>query len=75
MSKEDLYAEYDRLKSDLVFRKSSQSSDTGSCVEVADLSGGGKVVRDSLNPDRPALVFDAHEWRSFILGAIAGDFS
>jgi hypothetical protein len=74
MSKEDLYAEYDRLKSDLVFRKSSQSSDTGSCVEVADLPGGGKVVRDSLNPDRPALVFDAREWRSFILGAIAGDF-
>ena len=75
MSKDDLYAEYDRLKSDLVFRKSSYSSDDGSCVEVADLPSGGTAIRDSLNPDRPVLVFNANEWRSFILGAAAGDFS
>ena len=75
MSKDDLYVEYERIKDELMFRKSSYSSDTGSCVEVADLPSGGKVVRDSLNPDRPVLVFDAHEWHCFILGAAAGDFS
>lgn len=39
-----------------VWRKSSYSSNTGECVEIADLvSGVG--VRDSRDPDGPVLVF------------------
>lgn len=46
--------------------KSSYSSGNGgNCVEVA--AGGPRVVavRDSKDPDGPALVFTAAEWRSF----------
>jgi hypothetical protein len=48
------------------WRKSSYSSaNGGNCVEVAADGAGVVAVRDSKDPDGPALVFAAAEWRSF----------
>ncbi|PWW65442.1 DUF397 domain-containing protein [Actinokineospora spheciospongiae] len=38
------------------WRKSSRSTDTGNCVELATPSPVA-AIRDSKNPDGPALVF------------------
>jgi len=64
----DLYA----LELSPEWRKSRFSADNH-CVEVADLPGGGVAVRDSKDPNRPALRFTAEEWHAFRLGVIAGD--
>lgn len=56
------------------WRKSSYSSNGGNCVEVARNVPGVVAVRDSKDPDGPALVFTAQEWRAFISGAQAGEF-
>jgi hypothetical protein len=46
--------------------KSSRSAQGGSdCVEVAGLVGA-VAVRDSKNPDGPALAFAASEWATFV---------
>jgi Domain of unknown function (DUF397) len=55
----------------VTWRKSSYSNGTGgSCVEIAILAGaaGGHdiAVRDSKDPNGPALTFTAPEWRAFI---------
>ena len=47
------------------WRKSSHSGNAGECVEVADLPDV-VAVRDSKNPDSPALVFGPDEWTAFI---------
>ncbi|MFI6451197.1 DUF397 domain-containing protein [Streptosporangium amethystogenes] len=55
--------------------KSSHSgSNGGNCVEVAELSGGRKGVRDSKNPTGPALVFTPGEWDAFVKGVKGGEF-
>ena len=52
--------------SGVTWRKSSYSSaNGGNCVEVAAGGPGVVAVRDSKDPDGPALVFTAAEWRSF----------
>ncbi|WP_328914346.1 MULTISPECIES: DUF397 domain-containing protein [unclassified Streptomyces] len=57
------------------WRKSSYSNgDGGQCVEVADGCLGVLPVRDSKNPQGPALVFTTAAWASFINGVKAGDF-
>ncbi|WP_055482708.1 DUF397 domain-containing protein [Sphaerimonospora mesophila] len=57
------------------WRKSSYSgSNGGQCVEVAENLPGVVAVRDSKDPDGPALVFTPEEWRAFISGVKAGDF-
>ncbi|MEV0037316.1 DUF397 domain-containing protein [Streptomyces sp. NPDC050804] len=49
------------------WRKSSYSGpDNGDCVEVADGVPGIVPVRDSKNPDGPALAVPAPAWSSFI---------
>lgn len=58
---------------DINWRKSSFSN-TGNCVEVAELPDGGAMVRDSKNPDGPALSFTAGEWAAFRKGVKSGEF-
>ncbi len=49
------------------WRKSSYSAGDGSnCLEVSDEHPGIVPVRDSKNPDFPALVFRAATWSVFI---------
>ena len=54
--------------------KSSRSSSTKDCVEVAHLDRGMVGVRDSKNPSGPALVFSPAEWDAFTAGAQGGEF-
>lgn len=55
------------------WRKSSASAGEGNCVEIADLPNGAIAVRDSKNPAREPLRFDAAEWAAFREGVIAGE--
>jgi hypothetical protein len=54
-----------------LWRKSTYSGGNGSCVEIADL-GAAVAVRDSKDPDGPALVFTTGQWRSFTNSIKAG---
>jgi hypothetical protein len=56
------------------WRTSSYSNDV-SCVEVADLPDGGRLVRDTkLGEDSPVLRYTAVEWAAFVAGVKAGEF-
>ena len=60
-----------------VWHKSVRSGNGGSCVEVATnlLDAQGVVfVRDSKNPDGPALAFTPAEWEAFTGGVRDGEF-
>ncbi len=51
------------------WRKSSYSSaNGGNCVEVAAGGPGVVAVRDSKDPDGPALIFTPADWSAFIAG-------
>lgn len=59
-----------------VWRKSSYSSGNGgACVEVARNLPDVVAVRDSKNSEGPALVFTPQEWRAFLDGVRADEFS
>lgn len=44
----------------------------GSCLEVKKLPVGTVALRQSADPDSPALILGSHEIRAFIDGAKAG---
>ena len=59
----------------LAWRRSRRISPTGDCVEVAPLpSAAGAAVRNSRDPEGPALIYTAAEIEAFILGVRDGDF-
>ncbi|WP_328471821.1 DUF397 domain-containing protein [Streptomyces sp. NBC_00448] len=56
---------------------SSYSNNGGQCIEVAAnlaASHGLVPVRDSKDPNGPALAFPADAFASFVAGVKAGDF-
>jgi hypothetical protein len=56
------------------WRKSPLSDAQGNCVEIASLSAGRVAVRDSKDPEGPALVFTNPEWKAFTGGVKDGAF-
>ncbi|MBD0672702.1 DUF397 domain-containing protein [Streptomyces sp. CBMA156] len=57
-----------------VWRKSTYSNSDGDCVDVADGVTRIVPVRDSKDPEGPALVFTPEAWRSFVASVRVGDF-
>ena len=47
-------------------------SDAGSCLEAMKLPGGRVALRQSTDPDSPALILQPDEIRAFVNGAKAG---
>ena len=59
----------------LAWRKSQRSNASGNCVEVARLpQGAGVAIRNSRDPEGPALVFTRDEIAAFVAGVRDGDF-
>ncbi|MFG2844749.1 DUF397 domain-containing protein [Kitasatospora sp. NPDC048296] len=54
--------------------KSRYSGNGGNCIEVAPDFPGIVPVRDSKDPEGPALAFPAEAWRSFVAATAAGEF-
>jgi hypothetical protein len=54
------------------WRKSSYSGGSGNCVEVAGNLPGAVAVRDSKNPDGPALVVTPRAWQALLSQAKNG---
>ncbi|MGW1175679.1 DUF397 domain-containing protein [Kitasatospora sp. NPDC002543] len=54
--------------------KSSYSGNGGQCVEVAVGFPNLMPVRDSKDPQGPALVFPAEAWASFVTAVRSGEF-
>jgi len=64
------------IRRPVVWVKSSISTYSGNCVEVAGLSDGDTIqVRDSKNPRGSALRFTHEEWDAFIGGVFKGEFT
>lgn len=55
------------------WKKSRHSNAEGNCVEVA-LVDGGIAMRNSRDPDGPALVYTSAEVAAFLAGAKEGEF-
>ncbi|MEV7359169.1 DUF397 domain-containing protein [Kitasatospora sp. NPDC091276] len=56
------------------WRKSTRSGQGGQCVEVSDAFPGIVPVRDSKDPNGPALLFPSPAWQSFVTAIRAGEF-
>lgn len=60
---------------DARWRKSRHSNPDGSCVELSLLSRAhGVAMRNSRDPQGPALIFTSAEITAFMLGVKGGEF-
>jgi hypothetical protein len=62
------------LLGDVTWRKSTASNPSGDCVELAALAGGAVALRNSREPNGPALIYTPAEITAFLAGAKAGEF-
>lgn len=59
----------------VTWQKSRRSNPSGNCVECAVLpDDAGIAVRNSRDPEGPALIYTFAEIEAFILGVRDGDF-
>ncbi|RKT10997.1 uncharacterized protein DUF397 [Streptomyces sp. 1114.5] len=58
----------------VTWRKSSRSNEQDNCVEFAFPAGQGSFVRDSKDPEGPALALTAEAHATFIAAAAYGEF-
>ncbi|MEV6012415.1 DUF397 domain-containing protein [Streptomyces sp. NPDC051976] len=56
------------------FKSSYSNASGGACVEAARLGTGSMAVRDSKDPEGPALVFPAEAWAAFATAVRGGEF-
>ncbi|MFE7317354.1 DUF397 domain-containing protein [Streptomyces sp. NPDC057555] len=59
------------------FKSSYSGSGQAQCVEAADLTRttcAAVAIRDSKDPQGPALVFPVNGWSSFVTAVKVGDF-
>jgi hypothetical protein len=60
---------------EVTWQKSRRSNPSGNCVELALLPArGGVAIRNSRDPDGPALVYSLDEIAAFLGGVLDGDF-
>jgi hypothetical protein len=55
--------------------KSSESSESANCVEVAVAPDGAVLVRNSRHPLDGWMRYTPQEWDAFLAGAAAGEFT
>ncbi|NMI01914.1 DUF397 domain-containing protein [Pseudonocardia acidicola] len=58
----------------VTWRKSQVSNPSGDCVELAELGGGEIAMRNSRDPQGPALIYTRAEMSAFLRGARFGEF-
>ncbi|HXT44785.1 MAG TPA: DUF397 domain-containing protein [Pseudonocardiaceae bacterium] len=58
----------------VTWRKSKHSGCLGNCVEVAALNSDKVAMRNSREPNGPALIFSRCEMAAFLAGAKDGEF-
>ncbi|WP_328687758.1 DUF397 domain-containing protein [Streptomyces phaeochromogenes] len=59
---------------DVTWIKSQHSAMEGNCVEMAVLPGGEVALRNSRDPEGPALIYTRAEIAAFLAGAQGGEF-
>lgn len=60
--------------SDVTWHKSRLSNPSGNCVEIAKLPGGEVAMRNSRDPEGPALIYTAAEMEAFLRASKEGQF-
>jgi len=58
----------------VIWQKSGRSGPNGNCVECGALPNGKVAMRNSRDPEGPALIYTPDEIEAFILGVRDGDF-
>jgi Domain of unknown function (DUF397) len=59
----------------VTWQKSSRSNPSGNCVELGSLpADAGIAVRNSRDPEGPALIYTKDEIAAFIRGVADGEF-
>ncbi len=58
----------------VTWQKSRRSNPSGNCVEAAVLPNGDVAMRNSRDPEGPALIYTPAEIEAFLGGVRDGDF-